>query len=101
MQITKVVIPVAGWGTRSLPATKNIPKEMLPIFKKPVVQYVVEELEKVGMRRLIFVTGPGKVSLQTMTIASALPIPSSRQSARRSARSFFKKDHPFMCGFDA
>jgi UTP--glucose-1-phosphate uridylyltransferase len=42
MQITKVVVPVAGWGTRSLPATKNIPKEMLPIFKKPVVQYVVE-----------------------------------------------------------
>ena len=43
MKINKVVIPVAGWGTRSLPASKNIPKEMLPVFNKPVIQYVVEE----------------------------------------------------------
>ena len=44
--IRKVVIPVAGWGTRSLPATKNIPKEMLPIYNKPVIQYVVEEAQR-------------------------------------------------------
>ena len=44
MNIRKVVIPVAGWGTRSLPASKNIPKEMLPVYNKPVVQYVVEEV---------------------------------------------------------
>ena len=44
MNIRKVVIPVAGWGTRSLPASKNIPKEMLPIYNKPVVQYVVKKL---------------------------------------------------------
>jgi UDP-glucose pyrophosphorylase len=49
MDVRKVVIPVAGWGTRSLPATKNIPKEMLPIFKKPVVQYVVEEAQASGI----------------------------------------------------
>jgi len=42
MEIKKAVIPVAGWGTRSLPATKNVPKEMLPIFRKPIVQYIVE-----------------------------------------------------------
>jgi len=41
--VTKVVIPAAGWGTRFLPATKAMPKEMLPIIDKPVIQYVVEE----------------------------------------------------------
>ena len=47
--IRKVIIPVAGWGTRSLPATKNIPKEMLPIYNKPVIQYVVEEAQKANI----------------------------------------------------
>ncbi|XPV77495.1 MAG: UTP--glucose-1-phosphate uridylyltransferase GalU [Desulfovibrio sp.] len=60
MDISKVVIPVAGWGTRSLPATKNIPKEMLPIFKKPVVQYIVEEAIGAGMRDVLFVTNQNK-----------------------------------------
>ena len=54
--IRKVVIPVAGWGTRSLPATKNIPKEMLPIYNKPVIQYVVEEAQRSGLSDVIFVT---------------------------------------------
>ncbi|GAB6176001.1 UTP--glucose-1-phosphate uridylyltransferase GalU [Desulfobaculum senezii] len=60
MDITKVVIPVAGWGTRSLPATKNIPKEMLPIYKKPVVQYVVEEAIQTGLTDVIFVNNQNK-----------------------------------------
>lgn len=60
MQITKVVIPVAGWGTRSLPATKNIPKEMLPIFKKPVVQYVVEEAMNAGLTDVVFINNQYK-----------------------------------------
>ncbi len=60
MQITKVVIPVAGWGTRSLPATKNIPKEMLPIFKKPVVQYVVEEAMGAGLTDVVFINNQYK-----------------------------------------
>lgn len=54
--IRKVVIPVAGWGTRSLPATKNIPKEMLPIYNKPVIQYVVEEAQRAHIKDVIFVT---------------------------------------------
>lgn len=58
--VHKVVIPVAGWGTRSLPATKNIPKEMLPIYNKPVIQYVVEEAIKAGIRDVIFVTNRDK-----------------------------------------
>ena len=60
MDIRKVVIPVAGWGTRSLPASKNIPKEMLPVYNKPVVQYVVEEAMRGGVEDVIFVTNRDK-----------------------------------------
>ena len=58
--ITKVVIPVAGWGTRSLPATKNIPKEMMPVYNKPVIQYVVEEAQSSGMGNVILITNRDK-----------------------------------------
>ena len=58
------LVPVAGWGTRLLPATKSQPKEMLPVGRKPVVQYVVEELVQSGIRRLLFVTGQGKTSIE-------------------------------------
>jgi len=64
MNITKVVIPVAGWGTRSLPATKNIPKEMLPVYKKPAVQYVVEEAMQAGLTDVVFVNNQNKRSLE-------------------------------------
>lgn len=60
VNIRKVVIPVAGWGTRSLLATKNIPKEMLPVYNKPVVQYVVEEAQKSGIGDVVFVTNRDK-----------------------------------------
>jgi UTP--glucose-1-phosphate uridylyltransferase len=58
------VVPVAGLGTRLLPATKSQPKEMLPVVGKPVVQYVVEELAAAGIGRLLFVTGRGKTSIE-------------------------------------
>ncbi len=64
MDIDIAVIPVAGLGTRLLPATKSQPKEMLPVGRKPVVQYVVEELARVGLRRMLFITGPGKASIE-------------------------------------
>jgi UTP--glucose-1-phosphate uridylyltransferase len=64
MEINIAVVPVAGLGTRLLPATKSQPKEMLPVGRKPVVQYVVEELTRMGMRRLLFITGPGKTSIE-------------------------------------
>ena len=64
MEINIAVVPVAGLGTRLLPATKSQPKEMLPVGRKPVVQYVVEELAQVGMRRILFITGPGKASIE-------------------------------------
>src|SRR6059058_2848559 len=62
--IDLAVVPVAGAGTRLLPATKSQPKEMLPVGRKPVVQYIVEELVQSGVRRILFVTGPGKASIE-------------------------------------
>src|SRR5207245_4287240 len=64
MNIDLAIVPVAGHGTRLLPSTKSQPKEMLPVGRKPVVQYVVEELAQCGVRRLLFVTGPGKSSIE-------------------------------------
>ncbi len=62
--IRNAVVPVAGLGTRLLPATKSQPKEMLPVAKKPIVQYVVEELARNHVDRLLFVTGRGKHSIE-------------------------------------
>ncbi|MFA5859057.1 MAG: sugar phosphate nucleotidyltransferase [Elusimicrobiota bacterium] len=62
--INLAVVPVAGIGTRLLPATKSQPKEMLPVGRKPVVQYVVEELEKSGITNILFVTGRNKTSIE-------------------------------------
>ena len=64
MTISKAVLPVAGRGTRLLPATKSQPKEMLPVGTKPVVQHVVEELVEEGVDKLLFVTGRKKRSIE-------------------------------------
>jgi UTP--glucose-1-phosphate uridylyltransferase len=61
--IKKCLFPVAGYGTRFLPATKSMPKEMLPIVNKPLVQYAVEEAIDAGLREIAFVTGRGKRSI--------------------------------------
>jgi UTP--glucose-1-phosphate uridylyltransferase len=62
--VTDAVIPVAGLGTRLLPATRSQPKEMLPVLDKPVVQYVVEELVANGITRVLFVTGRRKRAIE-------------------------------------
>jgi UTP--glucose-1-phosphate uridylyltransferase len=64
MVIRKAVIPVAGLGTRFLPATKAQPKEMLPIVDKPVIQYIVEEAVAAGIKQIIFVTGRHKRAIE-------------------------------------
>lgn len=61
---TKAVIPVAGLGTRFLPATKAMPKEMLPLVDKPVIQYVVEEAVRYGLNDILFITGRDKSALE-------------------------------------
>jgi UTP--glucose-1-phosphate uridylyltransferase len=62
--VSKAVIPVAGMGTRFLPATKAMPKEMLPIVDKPVIQYVVEEAVDAGLHDLLMITGRNKNALE-------------------------------------
>ncbi len=62
----KAVIPAAGFGTRFLPATKSQPKEMLPVFDKPTIQYVVEEAVASGIDDILIVTGRGKNQLKTI-----------------------------------
>jgi UTP--glucose-1-phosphate uridylyltransferase len=64
MPIDLAVVPVAGRGTRLLPLAKSQPKEMLPVGRKPVVQYVVEELALSGIKRILFITGPGKTAIE-------------------------------------
>lgn len=62
--IRKAVLPVAGLGTRVLPATKSIPKEMLPVFDRPAIQYVVEEARSAGVEHIVFVTGRAKGAIE-------------------------------------
>jgi UTP--glucose-1-phosphate uridylyltransferase len=64
MKVKKAILPVAGFGTRFLPATKAQPKEMLPVVDKPVIQYLVEEAVASGIEEIIFVTGRGKRAIE-------------------------------------
>ena len=63
-KVNKVIIPVAGLGTRMLPATKAIPKEMLPVLNKPIIQYIVEEAIYAGFKEIILVTHSSKYSIE-------------------------------------
>jgi len=63
-RIRKAIFPVGGLGTRFLPATKTIPKELLPILDKPLIQYAVEEAIEAGIEEFIFVTGRGKSAIE-------------------------------------
>ena len=63
-RVRKAVFPVGGMGTRFLPATKAMPKEMLPVVDKPLIQYAVEEAQAAGIEEFIFVTGRGKTAIE-------------------------------------
>ena len=62
-EIKKVIIPVAGLGTRFLPLSKAVPKEFLPLVDKPVIQYIIEEVKNSGIKEVVFVTSPGQRSV--------------------------------------
>ena len=64
LKIKKAILPVGGLGTRFLPATKSMPKEMLPVVDKPLIQYAVEEAAEAGIEEFIFVTGRGKSAIE-------------------------------------
>ncbi|PLX21833.1 UTP--glucose-1-phosphate uridylyltransferase [Candidatus Parcubacteria bacterium] len=63
-KVKKAILPVAGFGTRFLPATKSSPKEMLPVVDKPVIQYLVEQSSEAGIKDITFVTGRGKRAIE-------------------------------------
>lgn len=69
-KVKKAIIPAAGLGTRFLPATKAMPKEMLPILDKPTIQYIVEEAVRAGIEDIIIVTGKHKERLKITSIIS-------------------------------
>ena len=64
VRVRKAIFPVGGLGTRFLPATKSMPKEMLPVVDKPLIQYAVEEAQAAGIEEFIFVTGRGKSAIE-------------------------------------
>lgn len=64
MKVRKAVIPAAGLGTRFLPATKAVPKEMIPLLDKPVIQYVIEEAVASGIKEILIITGRGKEAIE-------------------------------------
>jgi len=82
MPVDLAVVPVAGRGTRLLPLTKSQPKEMLPVGRKPVVQYVVEELVRCGVGRLLFITGPGKTAIENHFDIDSELVNSLRESGK-------------------
>ena len=110
-KIRKVVFPVAGLGSRFLPATKSIPKEMLPIVDRPLIDYAVEEARKAGVEHFIFVTGRGKgaiedyfdhafeleITLSERNKANALKALSSTQ-LKHGAASFVRQQQPLGLG---
>jgi len=63
-KLTKAIIPVAGLGTRMLPATKAIPKELLPIYDRPIIEHVVQEAITAGITEIIFITRSGKEAIE-------------------------------------
>jgi len=63
-KVRKAVIPAAGFGTRFLPATKVVPKELLPIVDKPTIQYIMEEVVQAGIEEVILITGREKGSIE-------------------------------------
>jgi UTP--glucose-1-phosphate uridylyltransferase len=83
-QLKKAVFPVAGLGTRFLPATKASPKEMLPVVDKPLIQYAVEEAYEAGIRHMIFVTGRSKRAIEDH-FDTAYELESELQAAGKSA----------------
>ena len=90
MTIRKAVLPVAGFGTRVLPATKSIPKEMLPVVDRPAIQYVVDEALAAGIEHIVFVTGRNKGAIEDY-FDRAYELESSLEQRGESKRDILKK----------
>lgn len=77
MEIRKVVIPVAGIGTRLFPTTRALPKEMLPVGRHPTIQHVVDELATAGLSNLLFITSPSKHIIERQFVDPDSPAPAN------------------------
>lgn len=95
-KIRKAVFPVAGLGTRFLPATKAMPKEMLPVVDKPLIQYAVEEARASGVEHFIFVTGHGKTAIEDHFDTNTFLSDKLVQSGREDLSALLKQ-----CSLDA
>ena len=89
MKVNKVIVPIAGLGTRMLPATKAIPKEMLPVVTKPIIQLIVEEVENAGFKEIIFITHSSKSSVEnhfdnSFELEATLEKKSKKKSLKRN-----------------
>ena len=94
-KVRKAVFPVAGLGTRFLPATKAVPKEMLTVVDRPLIQYAVEEALEAGIEQMIFVTGRGKTALEDH-FDIAYELEATMRGARQVAR--HPRQHPAAAG---
>ena len=94
MEVRKAIIPVAGLGTRMLPATKSIPKEMLPVFDKPLIQYIVEEAVTAGIKDIVLVTRPGKSAIDNHFTINAELESILAQKGRHDLLSAIRKSIP-------
>ena len=90
--VTKAVFPVAGMGTRFLPATKSVPKEIMTLVDRPLIQYAIDEARAAGITEFIFVTSRGKNALEDYFDHAPQIEASLRSSGKRSAAS-----HPRRC----
>lgn len=96
-KVRKAVIPAAGLGTRFLPATKALAKEMLPIIDKPTIQYIVEEAKKSGIEDILVVTGKGKRQSKITSIPFLNWNKTLRKRARRNFCDLFSKRRTSTC----
>ena len=111
--IKKAIFPVGGLGTRFLPATKALPKEMLPVVDKPLIQYAVEEAAAAGIEEFIFVTGRNKTAIEDhfdhsfelektlLAKGKAAALPKSEASPRRVNRVILNLLDTRICGYFA
>ena len=81
-RVTKAVFPVAGFGTRFLPATKSVPKEILPLVDRPLIQYAIDEARAAGIKEFIFVTSRGKGALEDISTVRRSWRPACARAAR-------------------
>lgn len=86
-----MVIPVAGLGTRSLPFTKVVPKELVPILNTPTIHFIVEEVVAAGIEQVVFVTSSGKTALEDYFDVNQALVRTLRERGKRSLRSAWRK----------